>query len=385
MPVRHTKHLKKALWICNYMAIVALSMFWSFTGVHSSTEILLSDRIELTPSADTFIAPGHPNVQYSDSKLIWLGYNTAEFKAERALLQFDLHDIQDKSQIVAATLTLYQAGIIGDIHSNMDVTISGTTSVWPQPITWNTQGKLTFTLGSSIKQTINTTLGEQKLNVTALVQSWMADAQHGNNFSVMLSGNETPSQHERSFWSKECDSNCSPPQLVIVYNKPTSMPVPPTPTPVPTPGVTSLTLSTQVTDQSPGGTIPLNGLLTYVIHYQNSISYTLSSAFIINQIPAQTELITDSIQTEEGVSVTNTDPKAGNTILWTFTQGIQGNHSGQVGYQVKRITDKNNDPIINKGAQIFWTYPDPIFNGSLSSNPTFNPGQFDYLPMVTKQ
>ncbi len=117
-----------------------------------------------------------------------------------------------------------------------------------------------------------------------------------------------------------------------------TVPSPPTPTSTPAPGPTptplpSITLHLQNNPQhwvAPGEEI------TYTIFYQNQGVKEAKDVVITGVIPADTELVPDSMTTGNGTTSTTTGTAAGDTILWHLAQ-LDANASGMVGYRVRRL------------------------------------------------
>ncbi len=115
------------------------------------------------------------------------------------------------------------------------------------------------------------------------------------------------------------------------------VPVPPTPTPTATPPPPTPTPQRGLTLQlrsEPQHWIAPGEEVTYIISYANEGSAPIEDVVITNRIPDQVELVANSIQTTQGVSLT-TGTQAGALITWQLGT-VEGRAAGQVSYRARR-------------------------------------------------
>jgi hypothetical protein len=225
----------------------------------------------------------------------------------------------------------------------------------------------------------------------------------------MLKGDESVGQHERGFWTKDCNpQECGTdkfPLITVEFETPTPTPTKsPTPTltptliptvaPTPIPGVETLKLTTDKP-----GEIAINDTLTYNLDYKtnNLESYELTSVVISDIVPAHTQLLTSTITSSRGFIPTYTGSMPGSVIIWRLPGVLLPNQSGQVAYTVQRtmittntattlrekmsLTEEN--VIYNDGMDMSWLYNGNY--GSLRSNDVRNPPYYIYLPFLSRQ
>jgi|GEM_PF-4271286 len=353
-----------------------------------------TDMLMQPPLADTFVASGNDDPNRGQDKRIWVGYGQVNRRQiERSLLKFDLSTIPANSTINVAMLSLYlDVTTQNDVPMTIDV--HRLQQDWPETIIWTQHEGLGFDPNLLATTEVTTQFQWYQWDVRALAQDWLNDPNRPASFGVILKGrNETPGQHERAFWSKDCaDSDCGTqpgnrPKLEIQFSAPTPIPPPthiptPPPTPTPTPGVQSLRLENQ-----PSGELQPGQELTYIIHYQNG-PYELSSVSISNTIPTNVKFIEGSIQSsdENLVGTELEDTELGGRILWVSSAPMPANHTGRISYRIERPAgsdDEENFVVVNEGAEMSWQYNGQ--EGRVYSNHTRNPPLLIYFPFFAAQ
>jgi uncharacterized repeat protein (TIGR01451 family) len=284
----------------------------------------LNDYSEL-PIADVMISEGFRNDSQASLRSLWVGYDqSGGYNAQRSLLQFNVSPIPSGSQVTSAMLWLYaDTSTQGD--NPMTVTAHRVQNSWDENTTiWASQPQMDATSVSTTDIPAQDTW--VSWDITSLVQDWVDDP--GNNFGVILKGDENVGQHERGFWSKEClDNECAPspgrrPRLDVQFATATPTPTPPptatptntptnTPTPTPTQGPSlNLTL-----EHEPDTAVEPGDQITYTINYENDGAGTLNGVVITGHIPLSTTFLEEL----SGGGITET-----NNIVWDLGELSQG-------------------------------------------------------------
>ncbi|CAN5522998.1 hypothetical protein BH10CHL1_BH10CHL1_04560 [soil metagenome] len=124
-----------------------------------------------------------------------------------------------------------------------------------------------------------------------------------------------------------------------------TVPSPPTPTSTPLPGPTSTpipSISLQV-QNSPRQWVAPGEEIAYTILYQNQGVKDAKDVTITGVIPADAELVPDSVTTGAGITSVINGTNAGDTIVWHVAQ-LDLAAKGAVGYRVRRLLAPNSGP-----------------------------------------
>jgi hypothetical protein len=194
---------------------------------------------QFLPVADAFVASGKPDQNFGSYPSLWVGHDEANGDLiERTLLQFNLNEIPRGSQVLSGTLSLFMGGTT---PSDVDMTVDvyRTESEWTEEdITWDAHTLLTINPVPIQTVQMSKEFGRYTWDITTLVQDWVNNPEA--NYGVILRGNEAGGQHERAFWSKECDSSLcgvpigDRPFLEVNWSVPTPTATPTTEPPTPT-------------------------------------------------------------------------------------------------------------------------------------------------------
>lgn len=287
--------------------------------------------------ADTFVASGVPTEPKGNSNAFWVGYDQGGgFNVQRTLLLFDVSGIPQNSRVISTELILELRARTQD-DSGMDISVRRilpdsfpTSSGDFENTTWNSHSSFEF--GNVIEsKPVGTDFRAYTWNLQSLVQS-MVNEGSPQQLALMLQGDETPGQRERSFWSKECNSDgCVAPQLIINFTAPpkdTPAPID-TPTPTATPTPTPAVLIRLNND--PKGEIELNEEITYTIDYYNNGSDRVTNVRIVAIVPENTTYVNESGGSHvDGFVVWN---------LGTLNTSVDAKNRGTVSYRVRRNSD----------------------------------------------
>ena len=357
------------------------------------------------------------NLPETKVKYIWVGYDqSGGFQIQRTLLKFAITNIPPGSIVKSAKLSLFLARATEN-SSAMNVQVVRVTSdqnndSWlnstSEEMTWQRHLQLQTTDANSASTSVSTNLGRYEWQITNLVTDWVNSNPRSSYLTLMLKGDESIGQHERGFWTKDCNlQECGIdklPLITIEFETPTPTPtqsptVTPTPTliptaiPTPTPGVETLRLTT-----NKPGEIAINEKLTYRLDYKtnNFDDYVLTNVVISDVVPAHTELLTDTITSSGDFIPTYTGSTAGSVITWRSSSSLLPNQSGNVIYTVKRTTATTttlvtfdeeralteDDVIYNDGMEMSWLYDGK--RESIRSNVARNPPHYIYLPILSR-
>ncbi len=349
----------------------------------------ITEPITVLPSADTYVVLGRPNESRERFRIITVGYETnLDIFTLRSLLQFDLTAIPAGSEITEATLRLHLSDSTGP-NESMLVALQQVISPWPENITWRQHEGLTIEPNLVSLTGVGTERKWYSWSITHIVSSWLQNKRPPTYLGLIIKGDESPSQHQRAFWSKDCaDAICvdKKPQLIIRYNLATPTPTPTatptvtptatptlTPTPIPTPGIGYLRLRNEpVTVIKPGDKV------TYVIDYGARAieggEYLLTDVVITNVVPMALELIPGSLPTAgPKLRVEHTGVKGGSLITWILGEPVADGAQGTVSYQALRPTvtpilvptapptpgsvqlHKSGAPVTTAGAPVIYT------------------------------
>ncbi len=188
------------------------------------------------------------------------------------------------------------------------------------------------------------------------------------SLSLLLKGPETAGQHERGFWSKDCDpAQCSDrqPRLEVEYElitptfTPTQTSTPTqTPTPTATPGVQVRLRAEPAAPVGPGGEI------TYFIDYTAVGAGLLTNVVITNAIPAGVVLMPGSIlPSGKGF-------ESGGIVSWNL-EGLLAPTGDTVSYRVRVPTPT---PTWTPTPTLTWTpSPTPTPTKTWTPSPTPTP------------
>jgi len=273
----------------------------------------------------------------------------------------------------------------------MQVAVQQVISPWPENITWRQHEALTVEPNPVARTAVSTERKWYNWDIAPIVHNWLQNKRPPAYLGLIITGDESPSQHQRAFWSKDCaDAICADkkPQLIIRYNLPTPTPtatptptVTPTPTatstrtptPIPTPGIGYLRLRNE-----PVSMIKPGDKVTYFIDYGARTieggEYLLTNVVITNVVPTALELLPGSLPTAgPKLRVEHTGVKGGSLITWILGEPVTDGAQGTVSYQAQRPTltptlvptapptpgsvqlYKSGAPITTAGAPVIYT------------------------------
>ncbi len=170
--------------------------------------------IQLPAAADTYIASGMPTQNFGTSTSLFLGYDLADYSAQRFMIIFDvLSAIPPNATINSATLelTLSYCDPSGDAPMGTD--LLELASGWDEyAVTWDYEpnwGAVRDTAYVSCA-----TLSTQNWDVTSLVADWVDGTL--TNYGMEVIGDERVQERQRAFFSRE--SSVGPtPHLIVDY------------------------------------------------------------------------------------------------------------------------------------------------------------------------
>lgn len=247
------KHRKlHHVWIYILALLTTSLIFFPFANIPVWGRTTDQDAT-LAPVADTFVASGRPDTNWSEFRTIWVGYDQAGgYRVERSLLSFDASNIPAGSKIDTATLRLYLAATTPN-NPPMSIGAYRIRGDWPENIAWSQHTSLPIDDTAVSTVSVGTAFTWYDWDVASALQAWV-DARDTARFGLILkSADENPWQHERAFWSRNCsDNDCGVPPglrpaLLVRYQVSTPTPtgtptwtptVTPTPTPTSTPSPT---------------------------------------------------------------------------------------------------------------------------------------------------
>jgi hypothetical protein len=173
-------------------------------------------ELEIPASQDAFVASGQPNNNFGSDPFMRVGYNQdpPTYGAMRSFIQFNVGAVIPSNAIVnSATYQLYVAGATPAGDPPMAIQSRHLGSAWNQStITWNSHEP---DWGSIIGQTdVPSNVSFIEGNITALVQEWVSGSH--SNYGVMLQGDETQRERQRSFYTLNANNGLYP-RLIVSY------------------------------------------------------------------------------------------------------------------------------------------------------------------------
>ena len=178
----------------------------------------------LTPIADAGLLQGYPSTNYGGvwsipsldrpTGMMLSGYDThlePNGKVARGLLEFDVSDLPDGTEITQATLRLYLIVSYGSSDSNLSVTTSRATAGWSEDtVTWKNSPGYAGAAGS---QSIpHGAWGWYEFDVTEMVRAWHEGTR--KNYGIYLRGEESE-MGWRGFATRE---ETTSPQLIVQHS-----------------------------------------------------------------------------------------------------------------------------------------------------------------------
>ncbi len=169
--------------------------------------------IQLPAAADAYIASGRPTQNFGTGAL-FLGYDLADFTAQRILISFDvLSAIPPHAVINSAILqlTLNYSDPAND--TPMGTILRRTAAPWGEyTVTWDTEPAWGEIRSTANVGTMMST--PQQWDVTSLVADWVDGTQA--DYGMEIIGDERVQQRQRAFFSRE--SSIGPtPHLIVDY------------------------------------------------------------------------------------------------------------------------------------------------------------------------
>jgi len=360
-----------------FFGLSLILVLFAATAGRATPQETPNTTIALHPVADTYVASGRPEQRRPDLGVIWVGYDEATgFQIQRSLLKFDLSAIPPDSTVVSATLSLYLAGTTPD-DDPMTVAAYRLLGDFAEDINWNEHLALPIDPARPATTAVGTDLTWHQWNVREMVRAWRADPNRTPFLGMRLDGDETPGQHERSFWSTECpELECGVPPglrpvLEIAYSIPTPTPTAtptntptPTLTPTPTPGVRTLDLESE-----PSGVIQPDEALTYTLSYANG-AFPLESAVISLSVQSGLQPL---VVSNGGTVITQTMAvtQANPPFVVNWPRGaLDPGATGAVFARVQNV-DVPTDTVISTVGSIAWQFngqPDRLFSNTALNN-----------------
>lgn len=192
-------------------------------------------ELEIPAGADTYVASAQPDNNFGSNPSLFLGYNLSggnNYGAQRPLLHFDVQDaLPANATVHTATLQLYLNYATPD-DDPMPTIVRRLVEPWDEgTVDWNNQPAWDDTARGSAD--VGTTLTWYEWEITELTGEW-ADGTHPNHGLVII-GDETVQERERSFFARETDGD-NYPRLVVNYTEAADT-TPPTATVAPLPAI----------------------------------------------------------------------------------------------------------------------------------------------------
>ncbi|MEM7126406.1 MAG: DNRLRE domain-containing protein [Chloroflexota bacterium] len=252
---------------------------------------------------DTYTTSNKPDEGHGNEKAFWVGHNGSNgFGLQRSFIGFELNAIPARSTIVSASLNLYVGGTTTN-DEPLIVSVRRANGVWAEEVTANT---LEVTIDNQHSPTMTIPAVDDQLftwDIQALVQKWINEdvASRGTVLSLRITGNKQSGDHERGFWSRNCEvSDCGEvpgkrPQLVITYSDPATPTATSTATPAPIPTVlptpeSNIALSIEIMSSEPANQSILPGESVNVdIRIQNG-PVPVANAILTGTIPSGFQL-----------------------------------------------------------------------------------------------
>lgn len=171
--------------------------------------------VSLPANEDTYVASNRSGTNYGGADSLLLGYNAegANAGALRILLRFDFPgSIPSRAVIHSAKVRLRMYSATG---GGMDTVLRHLDSGWNEfDVTWSNHEPDWG--GIEVGAGVGTSPGWVEWNVTALAKQWINGSRP--NDGVIIQGDETPSEHQRAFWSRNAGGG-EHPQLVVDYSE----------------------------------------------------------------------------------------------------------------------------------------------------------------------
>mgnify|MGYP002623092637 CR=1 FL=1 len=133
--------------------------------------------IYLSPSIDTYVNRNKPKNSYSNSSTLKI--ETRSNRIKETLMKFDLSGLGPETVVTGATLNFY---IGGRVTNTEEVFVYAALSEWDVNTDWNNRPSTASDYEDSI--TVSGTNKYYSLNVTELVQDWLAGSQE--NYGIVL-------------------------------------------------------------------------------------------------------------------------------------------------------------------------------------------------------
>ncbi|MEZ4707580.1 MAG: DNRLRE domain-containing protein [Caldilineaceae bacterium] len=171
--------------------------------------------VSLPANEDTYVASNRSSTNYGGADSLLLGYSAegANAGALRILLRFDFHgNVPTRAVIHSAKVRLRMYSSTG---GGMSTVLRHLNSGWNEfDVTWSSHepdwGGIDTGAG------IGTSPGWVEWDVTTLAKQWMNGSRP--NDGVIIQGDETPSEHQRAFWSRNAGGG-EHPQLIVDYSE----------------------------------------------------------------------------------------------------------------------------------------------------------------------
>lgn len=177
--------------------------------------------LSIPAGADTFTSSGQPNTNFSSSPNLRVGFNIAQnFQAQRTFLFFPTNSIPSNATIQSAVMQIWVSGFSPNGDTPMAMEARFLNSSWdPSTLTWNSYNPA---WGASIGVGQVPAVAQMlQASATGPVAEWVSGqrANHG----IMIQGDETPQQRERTFFAIDAGNGLFP-RLIVTYEIDTTPP-----------------------------------------------------------------------------------------------------------------------------------------------------------------
>ena len=175
----------------------------------------------------TFVASGEPSTNFDDMRDVYIGVECTNYEKCRALVKFDLPELNSGDMVIGATLGLWlhSTSFYTDEMPDNQINAHIVTSSWnAETVTWNTKPviKDNITDYNFIKKTdVSGSIYEKVFDVTRAVKEWYEGT--ANNYGIMIKsdiedGSDAEVASRGIFWSDKYNDNSDwYPYIEITY------------------------------------------------------------------------------------------------------------------------------------------------------------------------
>ena len=190
----------------------------TLTATASDVSPAGSGTVNVTASADTQVAEGHPTYTYGSATNLYLQSYTSDFGNERIWTKFDLNGkVPSGATITSATLGLYQWWTYGQ-GGDMEASVHGCTNdSWTEStLNWNTQPAFEATAQDTVTL-VETVKQWYEWDVAGFVQNEVTAGDDTLSFVLKPATENSSMALTYNFDSKEYSSGAYAPKLEVSY------------------------------------------------------------------------------------------------------------------------------------------------------------------------